>query len=147
MQNLCLPRTCTIKDKDGSGTIDAEELTEMVYDQGYFLSDEEVAAAVVLLDKDGSGKIEYPEFKLWWAKDKRFEFLQLGEDKLKVIQQLTEYFKYFDKNSNGKLSREEFKEMCELKQRFVEPSRVCCNSRKTSSLPRQTSTASPRGMP
>ena len=65
----------------------------MVYDQGYFLSDEEVKAAIVLLDKNGTGKIEYAEFKAWWAKEDRFQFLQIGEAKLKVIQQLTEYFK------------------------------------------------------
>ena len=98
-------------DTDGSGFIDAEELTEMVYDQGYFLTKEEVEAAVVLLDKNGSGKIEYAEFKEWWAKEDRFQFLQIGEEKLKVIQQLTEYFKYFDKDKTGSLDEKEFQEM------------------------------------
>ena len=83
----------------------------MIYDQGYFLSEEEVKAAIVLLDKNGSGKVEYAEFKAWWAKEDRFQFLQLGEEKLKVIQQLTEYFKYFDKDHTGTLDQAEFKEM------------------------------------
>lgn len=54
-------------DTDGSGTIDADELRDLCYSFGYFLSDSDLTTALTLLDKDGSGTISYDEFKEWWT--------------------------------------------------------------------------------
>ena len=46
-------------DADGSGSIDASELLELVESLGGILSPDEFQAALRLLDKDGNGVISY----------------------------------------------------------------------------------------
>ncbi|KAJ0407684.1 hypothetical protein ATCC90586_001866 [Pythium insidiosum] len=53
-------------DADGSGAIDARELRALVSDLGGFLTDQDLAAALVVLDKDGDGCIDEAEFAAWW---------------------------------------------------------------------------------
>lgn len=95
-------------DKDHSGTISNEEFREMVYELGYHLSDEEFTLAMKMLDKDGSGEIDYPEFAAWWSTDDRFKKLQLSEEKLVVLQACSDFFQAFDEDGNGVLDRSEF---------------------------------------
>ena len=47
------------------------EFRSLVYGSGYYLNDDELAAAVRIVDKDGNGTIEYNEFKAWWSQDDR----------------------------------------------------------------------------
>lgn len=83
-------------DRDGSGCISAPELRALCYDRGFPLSEEEVAAAMASLDKDGSGTLTYEEFLEWWRSDSRFALLQLTEAQQAVVAQIVEYFKHFD---------------------------------------------------
>ncbi|OQR93150.1 hypothetical protein ACHHYP_02852 [Achlya hypogyna] len=55
-------------DVDESGAIDAGELGGLVESLGGILSQDELAAALRLLDKDGDGTISYDEFAAWWAR-------------------------------------------------------------------------------
>ena len=55
-------------DKDGSGTIDASEFADMCYDMGHYLSPEQVEQALLAMDSNGNGEIEYEEFLQWWRK-------------------------------------------------------------------------------
>lgn len=49
-------------DRDGSGSIEASELKEVMNKSGSNLSDTEVARLVQIVDKDGSGTVSYEEF-------------------------------------------------------------------------------------
>ena len=55
-------------DKDGSGSIDASEFADMCYDMGHYLSPEQVEQALLAMDSNGNGEIEYEEFLQWWRK-------------------------------------------------------------------------------
>ncbi|KAK4934363.1 Calmodulin [Elasticomyces elasticus] len=49
-------------DKDGSGTISAEELKAVMKSLGENLTDEEIDEMITQADKDGNGTIDYEEF-------------------------------------------------------------------------------------
>ena len=54
-------------DRDNSGRIDAKELAGLAQDLGIpFIDDDELAAAVRVLDADSSGQIDCAEFMSWW---------------------------------------------------------------------------------
>mmetsp|Transcript_30101 Transcript_30101/g.33624 ORF Transcript_30101/g.33624 Transcript_30101/m.33624 type:complete len:166 (-) Transcript_30101:68-565(-) len=96
-------------DKDGGGSIACSEFNSMCYELGYKLSKEELALAIKKLDADGSGSVEYGEFKKWWSSDDRFGKLQLDEQELETLNTASNYFKFFDKDGTGVLERDEFK--------------------------------------
>ncbi|KAL6050478.1 Calmodulin [Balamuthia mandrillaris] len=96
-------------DADGSGEISASELKEMAYDLGYFLTDEEAEIAFKLIDEDGNGGITYEEFLHFWRQDERFKKFQRSKEELELLQHNTRYFRYFDKDNNGVLDKEEFR--------------------------------------
>ncbi|KAL6042446.1 Calmodulin [Balamuthia mandrillaris] len=96
-------------DKDHSGSIDEKEFRSMCYDLGYHLSDLELKMAVKRLDMNGDGGISYEEFVHWWRTDDRFKILQLSEEEQESLASCAKYFRFFDKDDNGQLSREEFR--------------------------------------
>lgn len=53
-------------DKDGGGTLDAAELREVCADLGLILDDDELEAALAILDENGDGDISLEEFYDWW---------------------------------------------------------------------------------
>ena len=53
-------------DKDGSGNIDKEELRALSTDLGHSLNDEELEAALIDLDLNKDGVVDYEEFKRWY---------------------------------------------------------------------------------
>lgn len=76
---------------------------------GYYLSERECALAVLMLDTDGDGSIDYEEFRKWWQTDQRFKKLQLSEGQAAILQHCAAYFQYFDTDSSGTLDKEEFR--------------------------------------
>ena len=99
---------------DPSTGINKEGFHELCYSLGHYLDGEAFEAAWTILDKDGSGYISYDEWKEWWTSvGDRWEHLQLDEDQIKALVQLHEYFRYFDVNSDGSLSEEEFEQAYE----------------------------------
>jgi Ca2+-binding EF-hand superfamily protein len=44
-------------DKDNSGTISVKELGELCYEKGHHFTDAELAEAIKIVDKDGSGEV------------------------------------------------------------------------------------------
>lgn len=60
------PLTMHVLPEDGSGYIDAAELRDLCDDLGIHLSKSELNEALDMLDKDGSGAIEFEEFVDWW---------------------------------------------------------------------------------
>lgn len=49
-------------DKDGNGTIEVNELKQLLKDVNY---SDSLESALQVLDKDGNGKISFPEFLKW----------------------------------------------------------------------------------
>lgn len=96
-------------DTDGSGAIGALELQHLVREVGSYEMDAlELALAVAILDADGSGQIEYGEFKAWWADEDRFKQLQLTQDEQAKLHAAVATFQRFDADGGGVLDRAEF---------------------------------------
>ena len=55
-------------DADGGGTIDSEELRELLASLGMHMDDEQLEECLVSLDEDGSGDIDEQEFTNWFSK-------------------------------------------------------------------------------
>ena len=53
-------------DTDGGGTLDASELKVVCADLGLELDDDELEAALAILDENGDGDISLEEFYDWW---------------------------------------------------------------------------------
>lgn len=96
-------------DTDNSGTISTDELKSMAYDLGYYLTDIEFDLAIKILDKTGSGTINYNEFKEWWNKSNRWEKIKLTDENMEVLSRLSSIFQKYDKNKSGTIETNEFK--------------------------------------
>ncbi|XP_006838050.2 caltractin [Amborella trichopoda] len=82
-------------DTDGSGTIDAGELTVAMRALGFEMTDEQIKQMIADVDKDGSGAIDFDEFvHMMTAK--------MGERDTK--EELMKAFSIIDQDKNGKIS-------------------------------------------
>mmetsp|Transcript_31465 Transcript_31465/g.46090 ORF Transcript_31465/g.46090 Transcript_31465/m.46090 type:complete len:261 (-) Transcript_31465:397-1179(-) len=54
-------------DKDRSGSLDDDELVQLCKSLGSDLTKAELESAILLMDRDHSGKIELQEFLYWWT--------------------------------------------------------------------------------
>eukprot|EP01048_Picozoa_sp_COSAG05_P015816 COSAG05_NODE_1953_length_3792_cov_3.706201_1_plen_1236_part_10 len=55
-----------LTDADGSGELDQQEISSMLLKMGKTLSEEEQVEAMAIMDKDGSGDVDYAEFRAWY---------------------------------------------------------------------------------
>ncbi|KAJ3087909.1 Calmodulin [Physocladia obscura] len=83
-------------DNDGSGSISISEFRNLCYDMGYFLTDEELALDIKLLDADGNGTLSYDEY----GGKKTIGFLDCNY-----------LIKRFDKDGSGIIDIREFKNL------------------------------------
>merc|ERR1719449_471521 len=87
-------------DKDGDGTITADELGVVMRSLGRKPTMEELKAMIAEVDDDGSGQIEFPEF------------LSLMASKLQdtdSIEEMREAFLVFDRDRSGSVTASELK--------------------------------------
>ncbi|CAF1218700.1 unnamed protein product [Rotaria sp. Silwood1] len=99
-------------DLDNNGWLSRNELRSMCYDMGYYLSDDEIAWAWTVLDKNGSGTIDYNEFAEWWKKSSRFDHLKMpNEQQAHLLCRVVEIFRSYDKTNIGSLDRAQFTTM------------------------------------
>ena len=59
---VCLWQVFELLDKDGGGSLDAEELYSVLKDLDINISLEEISSVLQELDKDGNGEIDFDEF-------------------------------------------------------------------------------------
>jgi len=95
-------------DTDKSGSIDASEFQNLVYQLGYALSQLEIDLALKLLDGDASGKLDKAEFKKWWANPKRWEELKLDSAGLENRSQVASVFNAYDPKKTGFIGKTDF---------------------------------------
>lgn len=69
-------------DRDQSGSIDSSELKSMLEDLGVEASEERLADAFDILDKNKDGVISYEEFGRWWRRDAVSYTLKRSEEVL-----------------------------------------------------------------
>lgn len=82
-------------DIDGSGTIDAKELTVAMRALGFEMNDEQIRQMIADVDKDGSGAIDFDEFVYMMT-------AKIGERDSK--DELLKAFQVIDQDKNGKIS-------------------------------------------
>ena len=59
----------TLSDTAGDGAIDPEEFTVLCHELDPSMTDEQIAADIKRIDKDGDGLISFEEFRVWWEGD------------------------------------------------------------------------------
>lgn len=87
-------------DKDGSGTISAKEIGNVLRALGQNLTEAELVDLVRERDKDGNGELDLEEFIRLWGK-------MLKEDETE--EDLLEAFNVYDKDGDGLISLEDLK--------------------------------------
>jgi Ca2+-binding EF-hand superfamily protein len=85
-------------DTDGSGEMSAEEVFDAVKDLGWFPTEEAVAEAVIVVDKDGTGEIGFDEFVLLMQHLRKTEGFTKGE-----LAEFDEVFAKFDLDGSGEI--------------------------------------------
>lgn len=92
-------------DKDGGGSITAEEMWEVLHSLGKPFTKEEVEAMFAEVDADGSGEIEFPEFlKIMASRGLKAIGLDLSTAR---IAEFKEAFALLDEDGSGTISSEE----------------------------------------
>eukprot|EP01130_Rhizamoeba_saxonica_P007062 TRINITY_DN282_c0_g1_i1.p1 TRINITY_DN282_c0_g1~~TRINITY_DN282_c0_g1_i1.p1 ORF type:complete len:166 (+),score=40.73 TRINITY_DN282_c0_g1_i1:244-741(+) len=93
-------------DKNGNGTLELEEVREISYDLGYYLSDDEIRLLMASVDKQGDGHISFEEFCKAWKKTGKEQYMNHIESD--AGRQAIQYYRYFDADNTGTLSISEF---------------------------------------
>ncbi|KAK4774034.1 hypothetical protein SAY87_029053 [Trapa incisa] len=97
-------------DTDGSGTIDAGELSVAMRALGFELTEKQIEQMIADVDKDGSGSIDYDEFEHMMT-------AKIGERDTK--EELMKAFQILDQDNNGKISAGDIKHIAkELGESF-----------------------------
>ena len=96
-----LPQAWTRADADGGGTLDREEVLMVLREMGQLDSEIDMDATMLDLDADGSGDVDFGEFKPWWLAQHGIE--AAGEVDFDAM------WEELDGNQNGELDFEEFK--------------------------------------
>lgn len=87
-------------DRDGNGVITTQELGTVMRNLGQNPTEQEVKNMIKEVDIDGSGTLNFSEFKFMMAK--RMRSIDIEEER-------REAFRIFDKDNNGYISRDELR--------------------------------------
>jgi len=89
-------------DKDNNGTVEPEEISEVLKALGLDLAKDELADIMSSLDENGDGVMDFQEFVAMM--DRR---MSINSQRAEIEQT----FKVFDKNGDGKITFDELKEV------------------------------------
>lgn len=113
-------------DKDGSKSINPFELGSLLFDLGFHVPKDKLPDLVSQIDADGTGRVELSDFTKWWHQSAKFAHLD-GQS-LDRLSQASSYFRFFDKDRCGSISREEFKIMfADLVKNSLVPKTAVCD--------------------
>ena len=88
-----------------------DELRDLCYSMGYFLTEKQLEWARTFIDKDGSGQISYDEFSVWWQNPLRFEHLLLSDAQLEKLHEIVDLFRSFDRFNQGFIEKNQFEKL------------------------------------
>ena len=91
-------------DKDGGGTISANEIYKIMKSFGNTMPMEEINEIIALMDKSGDGELDFDEF-VYVMQEIEVQEKEEEEEEDPIIKA----FKFFDKGNTGKISNAEFK--------------------------------------
>mmetsp|Transcript_2492 Transcript_2492/g.5990 ORF Transcript_2492/g.5990 Transcript_2492/m.5990 type:complete len:149 (+) Transcript_2492:108-554(+) len=89
-------------DKDGDGTIDADELGTVLRSLGNQPTDEEVEDMIREADEDGNGTIDFGEF---------IKMMPTQERDDNAEEEMLEAFRVFDTDGDGSITAEELRQI------------------------------------
>eukprot|EP01083_Nonionella_stella_P207940 754945_1 len=87
---------------DANGQITVDELGKVMQKMGQKLSEKELKSIIKRVDQNGSGAINYNDFK---------SMMQAQLEQTSSDDEIRQAFELFDKNKDGKISHGELKEM------------------------------------
>lgn len=87
-------------DKNGDQTISSSELENLLRALGAKPTKDEIDGMIKEVDNDGSGKIDYNEFLVFYSR-------KMNEPETE--EDLIEAFRIFDRDGNGQITREELR--------------------------------------
>ena len=102
-------------DVDGSGALDSHEVSMLAAAGGKKLTKAQLMDAMLAMDKDGSGEVDYEEFEEWWQHGmvnppKGTEVFRRITNQLETkFGNFRKVFRKFDENHDGTLSQHEFR--------------------------------------
>ena len=96
-------------DVDGNGCLGKDEMLTMLRDD-LGCKPDQAQACIFMVDKDGSGELSFDEFILWFRSEEGFKNID-NSSRYHTIKKAIELFKQYDKDGNGTIDREEFKEL------------------------------------
>eukprot|EP01126_Amoeba_proteus_P025928 TRINITY_DN2574_c0_g1_i1.p1 TRINITY_DN2574_c0_g1~~TRINITY_DN2574_c0_g1_i1.p1 ORF type:complete len:173 (-),score=28.06 TRINITY_DN2574_c0_g1_i1:69-542(-) len=94
-------------DTNKDGSLGTNELRNLCYSLGHYLSDEELLHATTILDTNQDGFISVEEFKYWWNTTRWSSFLD-DPAKGEQVTEIAALFASADEDGNGVLDEEEF---------------------------------------
>ena len=89
-------------DKDGSGTIDVNEIVKIMKNFGYPIKKSEAQKLISQIDDNGDGELDFEEFVT--LMEKQTNYVEETDEEL-----VLRAFKSFDKDHDGKITNYEFK--------------------------------------
>jgi len=96
--------TFKLVDKDGSGYVDQNELSQMLEGMGWKPTEEELNKTMKHIDRDRDGKISFEEFAEWYAQ---------SEERVKI--EILEAFVRYDTDASGYIDQRELHALlCEM---------------------------------
>eukprot|EP00656_Telonema_subtile_P022625 TRINITY_DN2382_c0_g1_i4.p1 TRINITY_DN2382_c0_g1~~TRINITY_DN2382_c0_g1_i4.p1 ORF type:complete len:225 (+),score=66.67 TRINITY_DN2382_c0_g1_i4:88-762(+) len=95
-------------DADHDGNLSPEEFSNMCYDLGVTMSDEECQAAVSLMDRDGDGNVVFAEAFEWWCSSSNI--FRMDEKKFAIAQFAIGLFRYYDLDRKGYITKDQYAE-------------------------------------
>eukprot|EP01027_Heterolobosea_sp_BB2_P021515 GEZU01030953.1.p1 GENE.GEZU01030953.1~~GEZU01030953.1.p1 ORF type:complete len:126 (-),score=46.43 GEZU01030953.1:31-408(-) len=105
-------------DHDNSGHISTSEFHSLCYDLGYYLSEDEVAAVLVMLDKNNDKTVSFNEFFEWWKNNDKFRCIDEG--KVELLKSAVDMFRKYDVDNSGSIGIVEYSKLCkDLGQVYV----------------------------
>jgi len=95
-------------DADHSGSIDFNKFQLLCGNLGFTMTNVELQFAMKIIDKQGTGRVELEEFKVWWNKSERWTDMKLDEKDIEVRKSASQAFQTWDADNQGMIAKKDF---------------------------------------